>query len=180
LPPPTLDQACAALGLRSRGSLHKQVRALEEAELLQPAQGLQRGLRLRQHGSEGEVLDLPLAGVIAAGRPIEALQQDARMPVPRALFRGKADYVLRVRGESMIEEGILDGDYVVIEAREDAREGEIVVALIDGNEATLKRLGRAGDKLLLIAANPNLAPMVFEPERVQIQGVVAAQMRSYR
>jgi repressor LexA len=69
---------------------------------------------------------------------------------------------------------------VVIEAREDAREGEIVVALIDGNEATLKRLGRAGDKLLLIAANPNLAPMVFEPERVQIQGVVAAQMRSYR
>jgi repressor LexA len=173
-----LDQACSALGLRSRGSLHKHVRALEQAGLLEPASGLQRGLRLRRRG--GEVLDLPLVGVIAAGRPIEAVARDDLLSVPATLLAGRGDYVLVVRGDSMIEEGILDGDYVVVEAREHAREGEIVVALIDECEATLKRLGRQGRQLLLIAANREVAPLLLDPQRVRVQGVVVAQMRSYR
>ncbi len=178
-PPPTLDEACRALGLRSRGSLHKQVRALEDAGLLEPARGRRRGLRLRSIERPGEVVELPLAGVIAAGQPLEAVTRDETVAVPAALLEGRGDYVLRVRGDSMVEAGILDGDYVVIESRAWAREGEIVVALVDRSEVTLKQLGYDGSRLLLIPANRQLMPLALDPDRVQIQGVLVAQMRRY-
>lgn len=139
--------------------------------------GLQRGLRLRSR--ESEARELPLAGIIAAGKPIEAIDREETFTVPNSLASGRGDYVLLVRGESMTGEGILDGDYVVVEGRQQAREGDLVVALVDAAEVTLKRLGRDGKRILLIAANPQVATLDLDPERVRVQGVVVAQLRSY-
>ena len=176
--PPTLDELCRELGLRSRGSLHKHVQALVKAGHVEPLSGKQRGVRLREPGQD-DLLSLPLLGRIAAGRPIEALENPQDLEVPRQL-RGKGRcYVLQVRGDSMIDEGILDGDWVVVEQRDHARDGEIVVALIDGEEATLKRIEQTPSACILHPANPNLAPLRYAPERVRIQGVITGQMRVY-
>jgi repressor LexA len=175
--PPTLEELCHALGLRSRGSMHKHVQALVTAGLVEPLSGRQRGVRLRE--PHGDVLTLPLLGRIAAGRPIEALEDPQELEVPSHL-RGKGRcYVLEVRGNSMIDEGILDGDWVVIEERDHARDGEIVVALIDHEEATLKRIEQTADACILHPANADLVALRYAPERVRIQGIVVGQMRAY-
>jgi repressor LexA len=123
---------------------------------------------------------LPLLGRIAAGHPIEAVAEREAVDVPSRL-RTRADcYVLEVRGDSMIEDGILDGDWIVVEPRDHARNGEVVVALVDGTEVTLKRLLQRPGEVVLIPANSAMAPMHFAPEQVAIQGVVVGQMRSYR
>jgi len=188
---PTLDELAAALGLRSRGSLHKHIRALEQAGLVRPANGRRRGLRLTDTGlahpaagpfaghAEGAENSLPLLGRIAAGRPIEALSNPEPVEVPAAL-RSRGDcYVLEVRGDSMQDAGILDGDRVVIESRSQARNGEIVVALIDGGEATLKRIEQTPDGVWLHPENPAHDPIHVAPERLTIQGVLVGQMRRY-
>jgi len=176
--PPTLDELCRALGLRSRGSLHKHIQALVKAGHVEPLSGKQRGVRLREPDQD-DLPTLPLLGRIAAGHPIEALESPQALEVPRQL-RGKGRcYVLQVRGDSMIDAGILDGDWVVVEQRDQARNGEIVVALIDGEEATLKRIEQTPGTCILHPANPDLAPLSYAPERVRIQGVVTGQMRAY-
>ncbi len=176
--PPSLDELCDVLGLRSRGSLHKQVQALVEAGLVEPQDGRQRGVRLTTPSLErGHCL--PWLGYIAAGRPIEALENPEPIEVPETLCVNPNAYVLRVRGESMIEQGILDGDWVVIEPRTHARNGEVVVALIDGSEATLKRIEQRPDAVLLHPANPAFATQSYRPGQVAIQGVLIAQMRRY-
>lgn len=179
--PPTLDELCVALGLSSRGSLHKQIQALIEAGLVEPMNNLRRGIRLVDDGPQPLDGDeaLPLYGYIAAGRPIEAISNPETIQVPAQLRSPGPCYVLEVRGDSMIEEGILDGDWVVIEHRDQARSGEIVVALIDGEEATLKRLETAGREVVLHPANAALEPMRFTAGRVRIQGVLVGQMRRY-
>lgn len=176
---PTLDEVCNALGLRSRGSLHKQIRALIDAGLVQPAAGKQRGIRLTARGG-GATPTLPLLGRIAAGRPIDALPQPEPIEVPASLRPTRPCYVLQVRGDSMIDDGILDGDWVVIEQREHARNGETVVALIDGATATLKRIEQRPDRVVLHPANASLSPLSYAPERVRIQGVLVGLMRRYR
>ena len=176
--PPTLDELCSALGLRSRGSMHKHVTALVQAGYVEPLSGKQRGVRLSE-AKEDDPSTLPLLGRIAAGRPIEAVQDSQELEVPRQL-RGKGRcYVLQVRGDSMIDDGILDGDWVVIEQRDYARDGEIVVALIDGEDATLKRIEQRPDVCILHPANSDLEPQHYAPGRVNIQGVVVGQMRAY-
>ena len=180
--PPTLDELCQALGLRSRGSLHKHVQALVAAGFIEPLSGKQRGVRLcaaKIDGGEDGVETLPLLGRIAAGRPIEALENPQRLEVPRQLRGRGRCYVLEVRGDSMIDAGILDGDWVVVEQRDEARDGEIVVALIDDEEATLKRIEQSADACILHPANPDLVALRYPPERVRIQGVVVGQMRAY-
>lgn len=177
--PPTLDELCQALGLASRGSLHKHIRALVAAGLVEPLQGRQRGVRLTAQALAEEDA-LPWLGTIAAGRPLEAVESPESVQVPSWLRTRGHCYVLKVRGDSMIEDGILDGDWVVVEQRETARNGEIVVALIDGWEATLKRIEQHPDRVVLHPANPALEPMIYEPHRVQIRGVVVGQMRRYR
>lgn len=174
--PPTLDQLCLALGMSSRGSLHKHIRALIDAGLVEPMDGKQRGIRLRQSEEE----EIPYLGNIAAGKPIDALPQPEFMALPDYLRSDKPCYILRVRGDSMIDEGILDGDYVVIEQRDYARNGEIVVALIDSDYATLKRIEQQPGRVILHAANPDMKPMIYRPDQVVIQGVLLAQMRRYR
>jgi repressor LexA len=176
--PPTLDELCARLGLRSRGSLHKHVQALVAAGFLEPLDRQHRGIRLV--AEEPAELGLPLLGTIAAGRPIEAVPQPEFLQVPPHLRTERPCYVLRVRGDSMCEAGILDGDYVVIEQRETARDGEIVVALVRGEEVTLKRILQQPGRTILYPENSALEAMELDPDEVQIQGVLVGQMRSYR
>jgi repressor LexA len=185
--PPTLDELCQALGLSSRGSLHKQIQALIEAGLVEPMHNLRRGIRLAEEdaGAAGAAElasdedELPLYGRIAAGRPIEAIANPETIRVPSQLRTNQPCYVLEVKGDSMVEEGILDGDWVVIEQREQARNGEIVVALVDGEEATLKRFELARGQVVLHPANSALQPMIYRPEQIQIQGILVGQMRRY-
>jgi len=181
--PPTLDELCSALGLKSRGSLHKQVQALIEAGLVEPMNNLRRGIRLTETAAEdipsSESDELPLYGRIAAGQPIEAIANHDTLSVPPHLRTPNPCYVLEVHGDSMIEEGILDGDWVVIEQRDQARNGDIVVALVDEEEATLKRLEKKADEVVLHPANSSMQPMQYHASQVRIQGILVGQMRSY-
>ncbi|MCP3662104.1 MAG: transcriptional repressor LexA [Gammaproteobacteria bacterium] len=175
--PPTLDELCEALGLSSKGSLHKQVQALIEAGLVEPMNNQRRGIRLAT--DEVEEGTLPFMGYIAAGQPIEAVTSNESIQVPNFLQTRKPCYVLGVKGDSMIEEGILDGDQIIIEQRNHARNGEIIVALVDGEDATLKRLEQKSNEVVLHPANSNMKSMHYSPDRVQIQGILVGQMRRY-
>lgn len=176
--PPSLDELCHALGLISRGSLHKHIQALIDAGLVEPMDGKQRGIRLTRSAKTVEE-GVPFLGYIAAGRPIEALPQPEYMDVPDFMQTGRPCYVLQVRGDSMIEEGIYDGDYVVIEQRDHARNGEIVVALVNNENATLKRIEQLPGKVVLHPANSEMRPMSYHPNEIEIQGVLVGQMRRY-
>ena len=176
--PPTYDELCQLLGLSSRGSLHKHIQALVQAGLVEPTEGLQRGIRLTDEGVPDS--GIPYLGRIAAGRPIEAISDPERMRVPDELLGHGPCYVLRVTGDSMIEEGIFDGDFVVIEQQDRADNGDIVVALINDEEVTLKKIEQKPDKVILYPANASMAAMVFRPDEVQIQGILRGLMRNYR
>ncbi|MCW8890950.1 MAG: transcriptional repressor LexA [Sedimenticola sp.] len=177
--PPTLDELCNALGLSSKGSLHKQIQALIDAGLVEPMNNQRRGIRLANEAEGEEPNGLPFLGYIAAGSPIEAVEQHETVQIPDYLRTGKPCYVLQVKGESMIDEGILDGDQIIIEQRDHARNGEIVVALIEGSDATLKRIEQKQGSVILHPANPTMKPMIFSTDQVQIQGVLVGQMRRY-
>ena len=180
-PPPTLDALAQALGMRSRGSLHRHVQALVDAGLVEPMEGKKRGIRLREVSEPtragGE--ELPLLGHIAAGAPIQAFPQPEGFEVPPQLHRNQPAYVLQVVGDSMVEDGILDGDWVVVEEREKADNGELVVALIDEEETTLKRIEQHPDEIILHPANASHSAQHYSPERVRIQGVIVSQMRRF-
>jgi repressor LexA len=176
--PPTHDELCQALGLNSRGSLHKHIRALVQAGLVEPLEGSHRGIRLVEQPAADNAI--PLLGRIAAGRPIEAVPQPETLQVPEALLGRGACYVLQVSGDSMCEAGILDGDYVVIEQCDSARNGEIVVALVNREEVTLKRIEQQPGKVILHPANAAMEAMCYPPDAVQIQGVLRGLLRRYR
>jgi repressor LexA len=178
--PLTHDDLCLHLGLRSRGSLHKHIQALIEAGLLEPMQGLQRGIRLKT-AQQHDLDTIPFLGRIAAGPPLEAVTQADRIRVPDGMLSpGKSCYVIEVRGESMIDEGIFDGDLAVIEYRTHARNGEIVVALIESQDVTLKRIEQQPGRVILIPANSGMRPMIYKPDQIQIQGVLKGLLRFYR
>ena len=177
---PKLTELGQALGIQSRGVVHRHVRALVDAGLVEVEPGRHRGIRLAGVVPMPGVMELPLLGRIVAGQPLEAIPDEATIDLGQ-FFMGPGRFVLRVQGDSMIEAGILDGDMVVVKQVEHAANGEIVVALIDGEEATLKRLRNNRDgSVTLQPANRALAPMIYPASRVQIQGVVVAQLRSYR
>lgn len=177
-PPPSLDDVCRGLGLRSRGSLHKHIQALVDAGYLEPIEGKRRGLQLTR-AAQPSADTLPLLGRISAGRPLEAADVSERVAVPEWLRPAGNGYVVEVHGDSMRDDGILDGDWVVIDADNRPRNGDTVVALIDGSEVTLKRFERDRATVRLHAANPDYVPMELAPDRVAIQGVVIGQMRRY-
>jgi len=123
--------------------------------------------------------ELPILGRIAAGTPIDAIQHEReRLPVPESMLGGGEHYVLEVQGDSMIEAGILDGDYVIIKKGDTANSGEIVVALV-GEEATLKRLRKKGGSIALEAANPKYETRIFGPDQVEVQGKLVGLIRRY-
>ncbi len=177
---PSLAEIGAALGICSRGTVHRHVQALAEAGRVELVPGRKRGIRLPPPEDPDAACSLPLAGRIAAGRPIEAIADQDRLNLADFLL-GPDRFALHVVGDSMVEAGILNGDTVVIESRDYARNGEIVVALIDGEDATLKRIQHcANNQVELIPANRTMQTMVYPSERVAIQGVVVGQLRSYR
>jgi len=175
---PSLGELCAELGMRSRGSLHRHVQALVAAGLVEPMAGQHRGVHLAGTALEDDGT-LPLLGRIAAGRPIEAVADTETVTVPGWLRGRGRCYVLEVRGDSMSDEGILDGDRIVVEHREQARNGELVVALVDGESATLKRIEQRPGEVVLHPANAAHAPQRYHPGQITIQGVVMGQMRRY-
>ena len=173
---PTLEEIGAGLGLRSKGHVHRLVEALiQKGHLVRGSSGWRQ---LEVVGQSDEPV-LPLLGRIAAGQPIEAIPGEDTLNLSEFLL-GPGRYALRVVGDSMIGAGILNGDTVVVEHCDTAQDGEIVVALIDEETATLKRLKCRKDRQIeLIAENPAIAPMVYLAERVRIQGVVVGQLRAY-
>jgi repressor LexA len=182
--PPTLEELCAAMGLKSRGSLHNHIKALISENLIEAPERKQRGIRLTEYAKtmisrQDDLSALPFVGFIAAGRPIEAVENVTYMTIPEQLKTQKPCYILKVKGDSMLEQGIYDGDWVIIEQRSHARNGEIVVALVNKTEATLKFIEQYPHETLLIPANSTMEAMRYSPEQVEIQGVLVGQMRSY-
>jgi len=175
---PLLSEIAVGIGIGSKGTAHRYVQSLARQGLIRLHTGRHRGITLIDKDTGGD--SLPLLGYIAAGLPIEAIPDQNNINLSE-FFMGPNRYVLKVRGESMIEAGILDGDMVVIEQCDHAADGEIVVALIDDNEATLKYLRNNRDgSITLTPANSLMAPMIYNAARVRIQGIVVGQMRSYR
>ncbi len=128
----------------------------------------------------GDALDLPVLGRIAAGTPIEAIQHEVdRIAAPKAMLKSGDHFVLEVQGESMIGAGIHDGDFAIIQRSPDAQSGDIVVALVDGEEATLKRIRKKGGSIALEAANPLFETRIYGPDRVAVQGKLVGLMRKY-
>jgi repressor LexA len=178
---PTLDEIALASGINTRSTVHQHVQALIREGRLQATSG-KRAYRMPEVAVARHPqmpLNLPLAGRIAAGKPIEAISGRDEIN-PTDIFSGKGRYVLEVRGESMIDIGIMDGDFVVIQQQEEARNGEIVVALVEREEVTLKRLYHLPDgKIELRPENSQMQPMVYPAESVQVQGRMVGLFRSY-
>ena len=173
---PTLDEIGRGIGLRSKGAVHRYVKSLIRRRLLGRADGW-RGLHLTREGQR--YLDtLPLPGRIVAGSPLESIPGQDEVNLAEALT-GPDRYMLTVAGDSMMDAGILDRDFVIIRHAEQARNGDIVVALIDGTETTLKRFRRRGKQIELIPENKSMRAVLYSPDRVQIQGVLVGQLRLY-
>lgn len=178
---PTHREICERFGFSSYGTAYKHLKLLQEKGFLRRDWNQKRGIELLRAipGGEGEH-EIPFLGRIAAGRPIEAISGQERVAVPGHLMspRQGDHYVLRVVGESMIDEGILDGDFIVVLRRDTAQPGEMVVALI-GDDATLKRFYPEGKMIRLQPSNPNMAPIYEPAQNVRIQGVVVGLMRKF-
>ena len=177
---PKLTEIADGIGIRSKGVVHRYLKAIAEEGLIELLPGRHRGIRIAGYPENlATGSTLPLVGKIAAGQPIEAIPDHNTFDLS-AFFLGPNRFVLKVQGDSMIDAGILDGDMVVVEQSDNARNGDIVVALIDKDEATLKYLQQNKDgTVTLLPANQIMQPMNYSADRVQIQGVVVGQMRSY-
>ena len=196
---PSFEEMKEALDLKSKSGVHRLISALEERGFIRRLPNRARALEVlrmpdasvkavpandggaavRTPQPANDVLDIPLHGRIAAGTPIEALQGTDTLPVPAALLGPGEHYALEVAGDSMVDEGILDGDFALICRQETARDGEIVVALVNEEEATLKTLRREGQMIRLDPANRLYDPQRYRPEQVQIQGRLAGLLRRY-
>lgn len=175
---PTIRDIAARFQLSSPATVHRFLVQLEEAGLI--VRGKRNSLvQLVEEEVRREAVEVPLHGKIAAGRPIEAVVSEETIAIPDALLGRRPAYALRVVGDSMIEDHIEDGDIIVVESREAAENGEMVVALVDDHEATVKRFHRESGGIRLQPANAALAPLYYSPDRVKIQGVVIGVVRKY-
>jgi len=178
---PTLRQIANAIGVSSLATVHEHLTALEDKGLIKRKGGKIRSIELKDSevNFSAEGIQVPILGYIAAGSPIEPYTDpNAAISIPQTFMSGKKRvYVLQVRGESMIEEQIRDGDFVVVEQTEDAKNGEIVVALLDNGMATLKRFFKETTRIRLEPANAKMAPIFVK--KVRIQGKVVGLIRRY-
>jgi repressor LexA len=178
---PTLKEIADALGIVSAATICEQMTALEEKGVLKRVRGRKRGIEVSpKYAQEAKnEITLPLLGFIAAGKPLEPYTDpNATFSVPQFLISGKRRaFVLQVKGDSMVEDGILDGDYVVVEEQEDAKNGEIVVALLENGFATLKRFFKEATRVRLEPANSKMAPIFAK--NVKVQGKVVGLVRRY-
>ncbi len=182
---PSFEEIGEGMGLSSLATVHKHVSNLEKKGLLKRDYNRSRSIDvLPPKGSLKKSMvtppvTLPLMGRIAAGRPIEAVENPETLSLADFTGSGKDVYVLRVVGESMQDEHIVEGDYVIVESTKTARDGEIIVALVDGSDATLKRIYREGEKIRLQPSNAKMQPIVVPAQNVDIQGRVIGVLRKY-
>ena len=192
---PSFDEMREALDLKSKSGVHRLISALEERQFIRRLPNRARALEVVKMpevasapaaqprpvvpAAANDTIEIPLHGRIAAGTPIEALQGTEGFAVPAALLGPGEHYALEVSGDSMVEEGILDGDYALIRKVDSARDGEIVVALIDNEEATLKTYRREGQMIRLDPANRQYDPQRYQPNQITIQGRLAGLLRRY-
>jgi len=206
---PSFEEMKDALDLKSKSGVHRLISALEERGFIrrlpnraralevlkQPEDVVATAPRARvandlvaaatrsapppQREAANDVIEIPLHGRIAAGAPIEALEGQSSLPVPAALLGPGEHYALEVSGDSMIEAGIFDGDFALVRRTDTARDGEIVVALVNNEEATLKYLRRENGRIRLDPANGAYEPQIYDPVQVQVQGKLAGLLRRY-
>lgn len=195
---PSFEEMKEALELKSKSGVHRLISALEERGFIRRLPNRARALEVVKLPDQAgqapapaandtapvplpanDVIDLPLHGRIAAGQPIEAIEGQDSIGVPAAFLGAGEHFALEVSGDSMVEEGILDGDYALIRKADTAREGEIVVALVEDHEATLKTFRREGQMVRLDPANRQYEPQRYAPEQVRIQGTLAGLLRRY-
>jgi repressor LexA len=194
---PSFEEMKDALELKSKSGVHRLISALEERGFIRRLANRARALEVLKMpdkaggnvvplkspsampAAANDIIELPLHGRIAAGMPIEALEGQSSLAVPAALLGPGEHYALEVAGDSMVEEGILDGDYALIRKTDTARDGEIIVALIDNAEATLKTFRREGSMIRLDPANRNYDPQRYRPDQVQVQGRLSGLLRRY-
>ena len=176
---PTRAEIADIMGFQSKNAASDHLRALERKGFIKLHSDRSRGIQLLDNAFWSEE-ELPVVGKVAAGVPIEAIENVERtVPVPQGLFKQRPTYLLKVQGDSMIEAGIFDGDFALVKRTESARDGEIVVALVDNEEATLKYLRKDGGRVILDPANGAYDPQVYEAHRVQVQGKLAGLLRRY-
>lgn len=202
---PSFEEMKEALDLRSKSGVHRLISALEERGFIRRLANRARALEVirqpdgpalaarprlndnvvplrpaaAQPAPANDVIELPLHGRIAAGVPIEAIEGQSTLPVPAALLGPGEHYALEVSGDSMVEAGIFDGDFALVKRTEVARDGEIVVALVRGEEATLKYLRRENGMIRLDPANGAYEPQIYRPNEVKVQGKLAGLLRRY-
>ncbi len=176
---PSLEEVGRRFGLSSLATVHKHLTNLQEKGFIKRTWNRSRSVELLQSRAAGRAVDLPLLGYVAAGAPIEAIATSETIAVPETLVGKRDTYVLRVRGESMIDEQIRDGDYVIVEDRKTAENGEMVIALLGNSDVTLKKFYRENGHIRLQPANPAMQPLVVPAEQVRVQGVVIGVMRKY-
>lgn len=178
---PSFEEIAAAFGYSSLATVHEHLSNLERKGYIRKSYNESRSIELLSEDGAGSALDLPLLGNVAAGLPIEAIEHRESLSVPADMIRkGKDNFVLRVEGDSMIDEQIRDGDYIVVTSQATAEEGEMVVALVGGDSATVKKLYRDGpDRIRLQPANPEVEPIIANARDVAIQGVVVGVIRKY-
>ena len=175
---PTLVEIGKAMEISSKGTIHRYVQSLRNKGMLAPPESGWRGIRLADDALSNSTT-LPLVGRIAAGQPIEAVHDQEEINLSE-MFVGKDRYALQIKGDSMIDIGILDGDIVVIQPQNTAQFGDVIVALIDDQEATLKRFKKLKDgRIELSPENQDFEPMIYDASRVKIQGLLVGQLRSY-
>ncbi len=186
---PSFDEMKDGLDLKSKSGIHRIVSALEERGYIKKLNNRARAIEIiknvnlidTENGkNKNNIISIPILGKIAAGLPIEAISDNTNyIELPETLLKKGEYFILNVEGDSMIEAGIFDGDQVVIRKANDANNGEIVVALIDNNEATLKRIFKRGQQVALQPENSNYKTVIYGPDRIQIQGVLKHLIRSY-
>lgn len=176
---PTLEEIGARFSLRSVATVHKHLTNLAHKGFIRRSANHSRGIEMVPQNKETAAVELPLLGRVAAGQPIEALENADHIAVPEQFIRRRNTFVLKVVGSSMVQDGILDGDYIVVEQRPTADNGETVVAVVDG-EATVKRFYRDGpDRIRLQPANDAMQPIVVRAKNCELRGVVVAVLRKY-
>jgi repressor LexA len=176
---PSLEEIGRRFGLSSLATVHKHLTNLQEKGFIKRAWNRSRSVEMIPTNTNSRSVELPLLGYVAAGLPIEAIATSETIAVPEDLVGRRDTYVLRVKGNSMIDEQICDGDLVIVEDRKTAQNGEMVVALLGGSDVTLKKLYRENGRVRLQPANPTMQPIFADADQVQVQGVVVGVMRKY-
>ncbi|MFV1986831.1 MAG: transcriptional repressor LexA [Gemmatimonadota bacterium] len=178
---PSFEEIAENFGYRSLATVHEHLSNLQSKGYITKNYNESRSIELVEADIGVSAVELPLRGTVAAGQPIEAIQERETLGVPEDMIAGSTSehYVLRVRGSSMIDEQIRDGDYVIVQSRETAHNGEMVIALTDGENATMKKFYREDGRIRLQPANQALEPMYFDADRITIQGVVIGVIRRY-